>query len=100
MPSFILTKHFNENKILQGVKKTPGEVYLFNFHWVELFKWAEVNRELSCLWYGIFCVGGMQLPLFWAVLASTRTLAQEVLDFLRPSETIYLQIILVTSRTT
>ena len=38
------------------------------------------------LWYGIFSVGGMQLPVFWLVPASSKAMAQKVLDILRPSE--------------
>ena len=46
-----------------------------------------MNSEPSHLWYGIFSVDGMLLPVSWAAPASTGTLVQKILDFLRPSET-------------
>ena len=47
----------------------------------------ELNSEPSHLLYEISNVGDMQLPVSWAAPASTRTLIQKILDFLRPSET-------------
>ena len=85
--------------MLQDVKKATVRHTSLTITRVKLCKWAEVNSEPSHLWYGIFRIDGMQLPVSWEAPASTRTLAQKVLDFLRPSETVYLQIILVTSRT-
>ena len=79
-----------KNKILQDVKKPPCEASLFNFHRVKLCKRAEVNNEPSHLWFSIFRVRSMQLPVSWAAPAS------RFLGTLK--NTIYLQIILVTSR--
>ena len=46
---------------------------------VKLRKRAKVNSEASHLWYGIFSVDSMQLPVSWAAPASTRALVQKVL---------------------
>ena len=54
---------------------------------VKLCKRVEVSGEPSDLLYGIFSVGGTQLPASCAASASSQILAQKFLDFLRPSET-------------
>ena len=60
----------------------------FTFTKVKLCKRTEKNSEPSHLCCDIFSVGGMmQLPVSWPAPVSNRTLAQKVLDFLRPLET-------------
>ena len=59
-----------------------------------------MNSEHFHLSHGISSVIGMQLPMSWPAPASTRALAQKVLDFLGNfRNSIYLEIILVTQVT-
>ena len=85
-------------KFIRGKKVHPVRHTSLTFTRVKLCKRAEVNSEPSHLWYDIFSIGGMQLPVSWVARAS-RVLTQKVLDFfLRPlSWDLYLQTILVTS---
>ena len=77
-------------------KSPPCEAYLLNFHRKKLCKRTEVNSDPSHLWYSIFSVGGMQLPVSWSATVSTRTLAQKVVDFFETfRNSIYLLTILV-----
>ena len=65
MPTFNLHITFlnEKNKMLQDVKKHSVRHTSLTFTRVKLCKRDEVNSESFHLWYGVFSVGGMQLPV-------------------------------------